>query len=143
MEPNGTRPVAPEEGHFVMTHGSNLVAGSTSLLLAATALAGALALATPAAAWPVDVSGDNQDARETVRYTNAERHTERGARTIALRIRVAADRVCGGADPIVRTGDGFQTCKKTAIDRALEDLDAPLVTQAMGRPPSGPTDVLR
>ena len=126
-----------------MTNGSNLVAGSTSFLLAAAALAGALALATPAAAWPVEVGGDNQDARETVAFTDAERHTERGARTIGLRIRVAADKVCGGDDPVMRTGDGFQTCKNAAIDRALKELDAPLVTQALGRRPSGPTDVLR
>jgi UrcA family protein len=116
-----------------MTHGSNLIAGPTSFSLAAAALAGALALATPAAARPLDVWVDNQDARQTVAYTDAERRSERGARAIALRIRVAADRACGGEDPVMRTGDGFQACKKAAIDRALEELDAPLVTQAMAR----------
>ena len=49
------------------------------------------------------------------------------------RIRIAADKACGGESLIARTGAHFTDCKRAAIDGALADLKAPLVAQALDR----------
>jgi UrcA family protein len=70
-----------------------------------------------------------------VKATDADLHTPQGARQLAARITMAAQRACGGnIYPLyLRAGSGFYQCRATAVDRAIKDLDAPLVAAALGR----------
>lgn len=69
----------------------------------------------------------------TIHFTDAELHTVKGAKTAALRIRNAAAFVCGGDDIIYWRADNFIPCREDTIDRAVADLNAPLVSAALGR----------
>src|SRR5437868_2217238 len=97
---------------------------------AAAVLALALPAAWPTAAQPLAVSllaswETPAPARVEVPYAAGELHTAAGARALARRIRIAADKACGGESLLVRTGARFTDCKTAAIDRALSDLNAP------------------
>ncbi len=94
-----------------------------------------LSVGGAAMAADVDAYGASAPAALTVRATPAELGTPRGAKALALRIRVAAATVCGGDvdPPAIRNGDGFANCRDAAIDRAIRDLHAPLVARALGR----------
>ena len=70
----------------------------------------------------------------TVRYSAPELSTATGARNLALRIRVAANRLCGGEDPIARAFSATTDCRRTAEARAAAELGAPLVSHALGLP---------
>jgi UrcA family protein len=104
------------------------------MTLSQTAAAAVLAalLASPAAAGARRPPIPNA-TQEVVRYTPAEAASPEGAQRIAFRIRVAADQACGGANVLVRVGGNFHRCRHEAIDRALRELGAPLVADAMGR----------
>lgn len=104
-------------------------------------LTGALALAVLAAGAPANAASVfmyGEDGRSVValKYADADLHTARGAKALALRVRVAAAHVCGGDElAIVRTGDQFTWCRNAAIDRAIADVNAPLLADALGRSP--------
>ena len=96
----------------------------------------ALALDVSAHAAGFDAYSPDERVAVQVKATDAELHSAAGAKTLALRIRVAADDVCGAnVDPIVRTGDQFMRCREAAIDGAIRNLDSPLVADALGRAP--------
>jgi UrcA family protein len=101
---------------------------SLSLVIgAATALAGVgPTLAAPSASQVQVVS-------EVVRYADLDPNTEAGARRLALRIRLAADRVC--SQIYMQGSDDLAPCHKAAIDGAVAELDAPLVKAALGVSP--------
>jgi UrcA family protein len=77
-----------------------------------------------------------------VSYADLNLRSDQGARSMLERIDDAAMRVCGGQPDIRQLAerDLFQKCKNQAVDRAVRDLDAPLVTAAAGR--TGSTVVL-
>ena len=104
-------------------------AGVAALTLAAALAITSSAVAAPAAKW-------NQKAPATriLRYTEADLRTVAGARSLAFRIRQAATDVCGGENVLLRTGQAFYRCTNATIERAMADLDAPRVREAMGRP---------
>ena len=105
----------------------------TSLALAAGV---AFALDVTAHAAGFDAYGPDEKVVVQVNATDAELHSAAGAKALALRIRVAADDVCGAhVDPIVRTGDQFQRCREAAIDGAIRDLNSPMLADALGRSP--------
>jgi UrcA family protein len=82
---------------------------------------------------------DDPGAAEQVilKVKNADLRSPSGAKEAALRVRVAADKVCGGdRDPVLRSGDGFGRCREAAIDRAIGSVDAPLLAEALGRSPT-------
>jgi len=97
------------------------------ILLAALALSSALA--TTAVAQPPVVSAPDS---LTVRYAAPELNTAAGARNLALRIRVAANRLCGGDDPITRTASTIADCRRATEARAAAGLRAPLLDHALG-----------
>jgi len=95
-------------------------------LLAAGLIAGAATAASAAPEEPV-----------VVRVSNADLATPQGAREVALRIRVAAERACGVDEiPIeVRFTWAFRACREDAISRAVAQLDDPQLAAALGRTP--------
>ncbi|HXQ17835.1 MAG TPA: UrcA family protein [Caulobacteraceae bacterium] len=72
-----------------------------------------------------------------VRTDNVNLHTSAGGRLMALRIRNAAAAACGGeVEPVaIRVSDGFIRCREAAVDRAVRDLNAPMVADALDRSP--------
>jgi UrcA family protein len=78
-----------------------------------------------------------EPASVVVRTDDVDLHTVAGARLMALRIRNAAAAVCGGQiEPVaLRFSDGFVRCREAAVDRAVRDLNAPMVAEAVGRAP--------
>jgi len=107
---------------------------SYRLAPAAIALAAILGASASANAAGISFHGPTEWNTITVHYVVADVHTVQGARSLAFGIRVAAREVCGGNDPIVRLGGDFDECVSAAIDRAVRDLDAPLLADALGRP---------
>lgn len=105
------------------------------LLRAALGVCTALAFGAPAFASGVDVYGGAGRFTANVKITNSDLHTLAGAKTLALRLRVAAAEVCGGDDPVLRASSGFARCQEASIDRATATLDSPLLADALGRAP--------
>jgi UrcA family protein len=68
----------------------------------------------------------------TVRYSAHELNTAAGARNLALRIRVTANRLCGGDDPVARTASTIADCRQATEARVAARLGAPLVSHALG-----------
>ena len=95
---------------------------------AAFALSGVSIAATTEPSERVDV---------VVKTSDLDLHTAGGAKLAALRIRNAAAEACGrDVFPVaVRISDGFIRCRESAVDRAAERLNAPLVADALGRSP--------
>jgi UrcA family protein len=71
--------------------------------------------------------------RWTVRLGDLDLHSQAGAKTAAWRIQLAADYVCGGYNRIGRQIADFIPCREDAINRALDTLNQPMVSAAMGR----------
>ena len=93
-----------------------------------------LADGASASAGGVDLYGPNEKAVLTVKVTDSDLHSAVGAKALALRVRVAAAEVCGGDDNVIRFSDGFIKCQAASIDRAIAELNSPLVADALGRP---------
>jgi UrcA family protein len=109
-------------------------------LPAAAGLSAALFFGAAAAAASLDPYGANEQVVETVKVADADLHTAKGAKALALRIHAAAERACGGdteflVDETILFSNGFIRCREAAIDRAIKDLDAPLLAEALGRAP--------
>jgi UrcA family protein len=102
-----------------------------SFLTATVALSAALAISAPVSAAGLAVFGDGEPNVITLRYVDSDIHTVRGAKALALRIRLAAEAVCGAVDPVVRWGDQFYRCREAAINRAMAPVNAPLVAEAL------------
>lgn len=75
----------------------------------------------------------NEPASIVVRTDDVNLHTAAGARQMALRIRNAAAAVCDteGYPVAVRISDGFIRCREATVDRAVRDLNAPMVADAL------------
>ncbi|HVN01583.1 MAG TPA: UrcA family protein [Caulobacteraceae bacterium] len=102
--------------------------------LLAAAIVSIAAIATPVPASPASSFGEVVVVTRVVRYREAELHTPGGARSLAVRLKSAAEYVCGGDDILVRFYDrDFIACRESAIDRALATLQAPMVSAALGR----------
>jgi UrcA family protein len=100
-----------------------------AILFAALAISSALA--TTAVAQPPVAGGPDS---LTVRYAAAELNTAAGASNLALRIRVAANRLCGGDNPVTRTASTIADCRRATEARAAAGLGAPLLDRALGLP---------
>jgi UrcA family protein len=93
------------------------------IALATFSTAGAALAQPPAAGAPDAVS---------VRYAAHDLADPAGARNIALRIRVAANRLCGGEDPVARSAFDIAACRQATEAHAAAALAAPLVSHALG-----------
>src|SRR5580658_2604547 len=103
------------------------------LLTGALVLSAALALGAPSSAGTSVMTGGDQRSVIRLKYAQADLQTVRGAKALALRLRIAAADVCGGEFALVRTGNQFARCREAAIDRAITTLNAPLLADALGR----------
>jgi UrcA family protein len=103
-----------------------------SQLIAALSVSAALAVCGAASA-----AGLAASESVVVRTDDVNLHTTAGARLMALRIRNAAAAACGGqVEPVaLRVSDGFMRCREAAVDRAVRDLNAPMLADALGRSP--------
>jgi UrcA family protein len=95
-------------------------------------LATALASAAVVSAAP----SDSEQVARVVRFSDLDVHTASGAVRAAFRIRQAATFVCGGVTPFTQGAADFIACRNDAVDRALAQLNAPMVSAALGRPTS-------
>ncbi len=64
---------------------------------------------------------------EKVSFSDLNLEHAAGARTLLLRIRGAAQRVCGPDDGF-HADDSFKACVRESINRAVTELDNPLVS---------------
>ncbi len=64
---------------------------------------------------------------EKVSFSDLNVDHPSGARALLQRIRGAARRVCGPEDGL-HADDSFKVCVRTAVNRAVTDLDNPLVS---------------
>jgi UrcA family protein len=78
-----------------------------------------------------------EPASVVVRTDDVNLHTSTGARLMALRIRNAAAVACDReVSPVaIRVSDGFIRCREAAVTRAVRDLNAPMVADALDRSP--------
>jgi len=77
----------------------------------------------------VDVNG-TETARTTVHYSDLDVHTRQGADELYSRINMAAVRVCEDVtEPYVRLTRAYEDCRHNAISAAVQQVNAPLVTQ--------------
>jgi UrcA family protein len=75
------------------------------------------------------LAATTDEATQVVRYREADVGQRNGAESLYGRIRVAARIVCqerDGAEPARR--QRYTACVKASVDRAVAELDAPLVT---------------
>ena len=70
-----------------------------------------------------------------IRATDADLRTAAGVPSLAFHIRLAANKVCGGDDPLARQDADFPSCRRAAIARAIGGLDAPMLAAALGQKP--------
>ena len=102
---------------------------TTSALVVAALGVGLVATAGATTARSVDVNG-TETARTTVHYGDVDVHTRHGADELYSRINMAAGRVCENVEePYVRLTRAFEDCRHNAISAAVQDVNAPLVTQ--------------
>jgi len=102
---------------------------TTSALVVAALGVGLAATAGATTARSVDVNG-TETARTTVHYGDLDVHTRQGADELYSRINMAAGRVCENVEePYVRLTRAFEDCRHNAISAAVQDVNAPLVTQ--------------
>jgi UrcA family protein len=108
----------------------NVMRTSTLSAFVVAALgAGLAATAGATTARSVDVNG-TETARTTVHYGDLDVHTRQGADELYTRINTAAGRVCGDVEePYVRLTRAFEDCRHNAISAAVQEINAPLVTQ--------------
>lgn len=104
-----------------------------TILTGTVALCAALAVAASANAAGLAAQGENAIK---LHYTDGEIHSAEGAKVLARRIREAADKTCNAEAPFADALVAEAKCRETAISRAISDLNAPLVADALGRSPS-------
>jgi len=101
----------------------------TSTISALVVAALGVGLAATAGATVVDVNGV-ETARTTVHYGDLDVHTRQGADELYSRLNVAAGRVCDNLmEPHIRLSREYENCRHNAISAAVQQVNAPLVTQ--------------
>ena len=98
----------------------------TKLYTAISCVMGAAALST---ALSTSVKAEDAPSK-TVRFSDLDITKSDGAKVLYSRIRAAAQDVCGlstNTDPILRMAT--KGCIEKAIDKAVKDVNAPLLTQ--------------
>ena len=103
---------------------------ASALALALAALGfGLTTTADATTARAVDVNGA-EIARTTVHYGDLDLKTHQGANELYSRLNMAAVRVCEDVmEPYVRMTRAFEDCRHEALSSAVQEINAPLVTQ--------------
>jgi UrcA family protein len=102
---------------------------STISAFVVAALGVGLAATAGATARSVDVNGA-ETASTTVHYGDLDIHTRQGADELYSRLTMAAVRVCEDVtEPYVRVTRAYEECRHGAISAAVQEINAPLVTQ--------------
>ena len=104
----------------------------TKTAVSLLAAAGLVVCAVPAAA--ADPQSDLQVYTRKVSYSDLDISTPRGAETLKIRLRNAADYVCTGGtgDMLVRTSPRYRKCVHEASHRAVESSSNPIVAALYG-----------
>jgi len=105
---------------------------SRIILTGAIALSAALAMGAAASASDLAVNGQNEGVIK-LHYAEADLHSVQGAKAMSRRIREAADEACSAVAPFAANAGVESDCRAAAIDRAVKDLNAPMVADAIGR----------
>lgn len=92
----------------------------------------ALALTTGSAAAAAAEETEVRTAR--VSYAGLDLRTEAGGAEMLKRIRKAANRVCFQFDTRAEALADERRCRRAAVDQAVSDLNAPVVTALHGGP---------
>lgn len=98
----------------------------TLALTLATMMTGCVAMTAHATAPAVQVH------QELVSYDDLNLQSEFGAGTLLIRIKFAARRVCGLANPVLMQpsfADRLQSCTEESTARAVAEIGAPLLTR--------------
>jgi|HubBroStandDraft_1064217.scaffolds.fasta_scaffold871133_1 UrcA family protein len=103
-----------------------------TILTGALALSAALVMGAATSAADLAVNGQSEGAIK-LHYAQADLHSVQGAKAMARRIREAADEACGSVALFAANPGVEHECREAAIDRAVKDLNAPLVADALGR----------
>ena len=107
---------------------------STKTALMMVAALTAASLAATAGASPVYTPTSNPALNaEAVSLAGLDLHSAQGAKRALLRIRVAAEDVCGIPEGSVWASPRPNPCVIAAVDRAVARLDNPNVTALQGR----------
>jgi UrcA family protein len=107
-----------------------------TMLTGVIALSATLAIVASANAEGTAVQGQTQGATIKLQYTQAELHSAQGAKALARRIREAAVQSCSAEAPYADALVVESECREAAINRAIRDLNSPLVADALGRSPT-------
>jgi UrcA family protein len=107
-----------------------------TILTGAAALSATLAIVASANAEGLAVQGQNQGAAIKLQYAQADLHSTQGAKALARRIREAAVQSCSAEAPFADALVVESQCREATINRAIRDLNAPLVADALGRSPT-------
>ena len=114
-----------------------------TILTGALALSAAIAICAPANAGGFAVQGQHSNNAIKLKYTEADLNTAQGAKALAGRIRLAADRACRAEAPSASDAGELMECRQRAIARAIKDLNAPLLADALGRSAGLPAVAIR
>jgi UrcA family protein len=98
----------------------------TKIYTAISCVMGAMALST---ALSTSVKAEDAPSK-TVRFSDLDITKSDGAKVLYSRIRAAARNVCElstGTDPILR--GAIKGCIEKAVDKAVKDVNAPMLTQ--------------
>jgi UrcA family protein len=107
---------------------AKFVVAASFFALGCTAVGGtALAQEPTAAAAPAEHSTANWSVTLPVRYSDLDVSTMQGAKTLYLRIRYAAETLCGSAATWGKK-EG-QTCVNKAVEDAVAHVNLPLLSQ--------------
>ena len=105
-----------------------------NLLTGALALLTLIVAAASASAEGIAMYGEEGRNVVTLKYSDADIHTAHGAKLLALRVRVAAARVCGGDVLVVRTGDPVRETEGAVQNTATSRITAKIISPYAIRP---------
>ena len=98
------------------------------------------AAATLSCGGPVLAQTSDTVPSVSVKYSDLDMGSRTGAQALLKRIETAAGAVCGGAPDIRQLSQlaSFQTCRRSAVARAVVAVDSPMLTAfAHGGAPGG------
>jgi UrcA family protein len=107
-----------------------VMAMSTSRVFLAGAITAAV-FGTFLACSAAHANGNNETTSRTVRFGDLDLDSSRGADHLFLRLKLAAEAVCGDANDAVSLDERAEIlrCQQKAVEGAVERVDRPLLTR--------------
>jgi len=102
---------------------------TTSAIVVAALGLGLAAAANATQVRSID-GNSTETARTTVHYGDLDIQTRQGADELYSRLNLAAVHVCAEImEPYIRVSRAYEDCRRNAISAAVQQINAPLVTQ--------------